>query len=92
MEEVDRKGGQKSSKSGQEVLKGGQEILNDTQNASQSDTQNDTKNQRMKLYIFETNFGNSCKEFNKCLLDKRKRRLPAKKTPQSLFFLEAKRV
>ena len=38
MEEVDRKGGQKSPKSGQETLKGGQKILNDSQNDSQSDT------------------------------------------------------
>ena len=53
MEKVDRKGGQKSPKSGQETSKGGQKILNDT------------KNQRMKLYVFETNLGNSCKEFNK---------------------------
>ena len=43
MEEVNRKGGQKSPKSGQETLKCGQEILNDSQNDSQSDTKNDTK-------------------------------------------------
>ena len=64
MEEVDRKGRQKTQKvdrkGGQETLKGGQKILNDSQNDSQSDTKNDTKNQRMKLYVFEGNFGNSC--------------------------------
>ena len=64
MEEVDRKGGQKSPKSGQETSKGELEILNDSQNDSQRNTQNDTKNQRMKLYVFEANFGNSCKKFN----------------------------
>ena len=54
--------------------KGGHKILNDTKNDTknsiyindiQEDTDNtnnihDTKNQRMKLYVFEANFGNSC--------------------------------
>ena len=43
MEEVDRKGRQKTQivdrKGGQETLKGGQKILNESQNDTQNDTQ-----------------------------------------------------